>query len=220
MWKRKIQETPFPNFKIKGTKTTQSSSFQSGRNASSLHWWIQVYHHLLRWLLFIWGYVLPQKVKWRVRCIQQYKAWAKHQLGTTLNADNLIKEESSCQINRRLIWQTTELNIKHTCQIHCNKRFQKTIVNGAEAMQHHAGLSNCFWIYAVKAKLHTYNITPITWADYKTPTELWSSIKLNISHLQVFSCQGWVHIFKKRRHKLKPKSWEMIFVVYELGSKG
>ena len=87
-------------------------------------------------------------------------------------------------------------------------------------MQHHTGLSNSFWIYAVKSKLHTYNITPIKRADYKTPTELWSSIKLNISHLRVFGCQAWVHILKKRRHKLKPKSQEMIFVGYKLGSKG
>ena len=100
------------------------------------------------------------------------------------------------------------------------ERFQPTIINGAEAMQHHAGLSNGFWIYAVKAKLHTYNITPIKRADYKTPTELWSSIKPNISHLRVFGCQAWVHILKKRRHKLEPQSREMIFVGYELGSKG
>ena len=63
------------------------------------------------------------------------------------------------------------------------ERFQQTIVNGAETMQHHAGLSNGFCIYAVKAKLHTYNITPIKRADYKTPTELWSGNKPNISHL-------------------------------------
>ena len=87
-------------------------------------------------------------------------------------------------------------------------------------MWHHAGLSNSLWIYGVKAKLHTYNVTPIKRADYKTPTELWSSIKLNISHLQVFGCQAWVHILKKRRHKLDPKSQEMIFIGYELGSKG
>ena len=85
---------------------------------------------------------------------------------------------------------------------------------------HDTGLSNGFWIYAVKAKLHTYNITPIKRADYKTPTELWSSIKVNISHLWVFGCQAWVYIFKKRRHKLDPKSQEMIFIGYELGSKG
>ena len=87
-------------------------------------------------------------------------------------------------------------------------------------MRHHTGLSNGFWIYAVKAKLHTYNFTPIKRADYKTPTELWSSNQPIISHLRVFGCQAWVHILKKRRHKLKPKSQEMIFVGYEPGSKG
>ena len=86
-------------------------------------------------------------------------------------------------------------------------------------MWHHTGLSNSFWIYAVKAKLHTYNVTPIKRADYKTPTELWSGIKLNISHPRVFGCQAWVYILKKRRHKLNPKSQEMIFVGYKLGSK-
>ena len=86
------------------------------------------------------------------------------------------------------------------------ERFQQTIVDGAEAMRHHTGISNSFWIYAMKAKLHAYNITLIKRADYKTPTELWSGIKPNISHLRVFGCQAWVHILKKRRHKLEPKS--------------
>ena len=87
-------------------------------------------------------------------------------------------------------------------------------------MRHHAGLSNGFWIYTVKAKLHTYNITLIKCAGYKTPTELWSGQKLNISHLQVFGCLVWVHILKKRRHKLQPKSRAMTFIGYEPGSKG
>ena len=63
------------------------------------------------------------------------------------------------------------------------ERFQQTIINGAEAMWHHAGLSNGFWIYAVKAKLHTYNVTSIKRLDYKTPTELWLGTKPDISHL-------------------------------------
>ena len=86
------------------------------------------------------------------------------------------------------------------------ERFQQTIINGAEAMRHHTGLSNSFWIYVVKAKLHAYNVTPIKRLDYKMPTELWSGKKPDISHLQVFGCQAWVHILKKRRHKLEPKS--------------
>ena len=47
-----------------------------------------------------------------------------------------------------------------------------------------------------------------------------TGIKLNISHLRVFGCQAWVHILKKRRSKLGPKSREMIFIGYEPGSKG
>ena len=115
----------------------------------------------------------------------------------------------------------TQMSIPDTAQQNGRvERFQQTIINGAEAMQHHAGLSNGFWIYAVKAKLHAYNVTPIKRADYKTPTELWSGIKPNISHLRVFGCQAWVHTLKKRRSKLEPKSQAMIFIGYEPGSKG
>ena len=87
-------------------------------------------------------------------------------------------------------------------------------------MWHHTGLSNGFWIYAVKAKLHAYNVTPIKCAGYKTLKELWSSQRPDISHLRVFGCLAWVHILKKRRHKLQPKAKAMIFVGYEQGSKG
>ena len=72
----------------------------------------------------------------------------------------------------------------------------------------------------MKAKLHTYNVTPIKRADYKTPKELWSGQKPDISHLRVYGCLAWVHVLKKRRHKLQPKSRAMIFVGYEPGSKG
>ena len=87
-------------------------------------------------------------------------------------------------------------------------------------MQNHAGFSNGFCIYAVKAKLHTYNITLIKQAGYKIPKELWSGKNPNISHLRVFGCLAWVYILKKRRHKLHPKSQVMIFIGYEPGSQG
>ena len=154
-----------------------------------------------------------------------YKAWAERQLGTTLKC-----KQTDCggefMSNEQKAY-LTENGIEHQMSMPDSpqqngrvERFQKTIINGAEAMRHHAGLSNGFWIYAVKAKLHTYNVTPIKCADYKTPKELWSGQKPNISHLRVFGCLVWVHILKKRRHKLQPKSKAMIFVGYEPGSKG
>ena len=133
----------------------------------------------------------------------------KDNLAPHSNADDLIVGEFLS--NEQKVYMTEnrieyQMSMPHSLQQNgLAERFQQTIVNGTEAMRHHAGLSNSFWIYAVKAKLHTYNITPIKRADYETPTELWSSIKLNISHLRVFGCQAWVHILKKRRHKLNTK---------------
>ena len=65
------------------------------------------------------------------------------------------------------------------------ERFQQTIINRAEAMQHHAGLSNGFWMHAVKVKVHTYNITLIKRASYKTPTELFRGLNPDISPMSL-----------------------------------
>ena len=59
-------------------------------------------------------------------------------------------------------------------------------------MQHHTGLSNGFCIYAVKAKLHTYNVTPMKHTDYKNTerTLVWPKAEhLTPKSLQV-SCVG------------------------------
>ena len=156
---------------------------------------------------------------------QAYKAWAKRQLGTTLKCKRtdhggefMSNEQKAYMTENRIEHQKSMPDSpQQNGQV---ERFQQTVVNGAEAIQHHAGLSNGFWIHTVKAKLHMYNITPIKCTDYKTPKELWSGQKPNISHLRVFGCLAWVHILKKRRHKLQPKSRAMIFIGYEPGSKG
>ena len=154
-----------------------------------------------------------------------YKGCAERQLGTTLKCKRtnhggefLSNEQKTYMAENRIEHQTSMPDSPQ--QNGCVERFQQTIINGAEAMQHHAGLSNGFWIYAVKAKLHTYKVTPIKQADYKIPKELWSGKKLNISHLRVFGCLAWVHILKNTRHKLHLKSRVMIFIGYEPGSQG
>ena len=154
-----------------------------------------------------------------------YKAWAKWQLSTTLKCrqsdhggEFLSNEQKAYMAENGIEYQMSMPDsLQQNGQV---ERFQQTIINWGEAMWHHAGLSNGLWIYAVKAKLHTYNLTPIKWADYKTPKELWSSEKPDMSHLRVFGWQAWVHILKKKRHKLEPKNQEMIFIRYEPGSKG
>ena len=119
---------------------------------------------------------------------KQYKAWAEQQLGTTLKCRRFDRggEFLSNEQKAYMIENGIETHTSMPDSLQQNRRaerFQQTIVNGAEAMRHHTGLSNGFWIYAVKAKLHAYNVTPIKRLDYKTPTELWSGNKPDISHL-------------------------------------
>ena len=90
---------------------------------------------------------------------KQYKAWAKRQLGTTLKCrcfdrggEFLSNEQKTYMIENGI---ETQMSMPDTPQQNGQvERFQQTIINGAEAMRHHIGLSNSFWIYAVKAKLH------------------------------------------------------------------
>ena len=120
-----------------------------------------------------------------------YKAWAEGQLGTTLRCrwfdwggEFLSNKQKMYMKENRIEYQMSMLDSPP--RNGWAERFQQTIVNGSEAMQHHTGLSNSFWIYTVKAKVHTYNITPIKQADYKHwmnsgPARSWTSHTLESS---------------------------------------
>ena len=98
--------------------------------------------------------------------------------------------------------------------------FQQTIINKAESMRHMAGLSSGFWSYAVRTAIHVYNVTLIAKDKFKTSKKMWSGLTPDISHLCIFGCSAYATTNKKKRRKLNPKSREMTFIGYELGSKG
>lgn len=47
-----------------------------------------------------------------------------------------------------------------------------------------------------------------------TPQEAWSDKKIDINHLNIFEWKAYVHVFKKLRTKLDPKSKEHIMLGY------
>ena len=104
MWKRKVQETSFPIFKIEGKETTRSGTFWSGWNASSLHWQIQVYRYLFRWLFFIRDDVLPETQKWIIRCIQDLQG--------------LGRETTRYYFKMQTIWSRWRIPVQWTKNVH------------------------------------------------------------------------------------------------------
>ena len=100
------------------------------------------------------------------------------------------------------------------------ERFNRTMVEKAEAMCHAACLPPNLWQFALETSVHIYNRQPFQQPQWKTPIELWSNgKKLSVSYFCVFGCLAYVFVKKEHRSKLGPKSIPMIFLGYEAGSK-
>ena len=99
------------------------------------------------------------------------------------------------------------------------ERMNRTIVERARSALIAAGLPKMFWAEAVSTVAYLINRSP-TRGHGRTPEEIWSGQKPDLSHLKVFGCKALVHIPKKFRRKFDPKSTEMIFVGYCENTKG
>jgi hypothetical protein len=88
-------------------------------------------------------------------------------------------------------------------------------------MQHHAGLFPGFWKLAVETAVHIYNRQPLRRHQWKPPITVWDGTVPDVSYFRVFGCKAYVHTHKDARvNKLQAKAKVMIFVVYEIDTKG
>lgn len=81
-----------------------------------------------------------------------------------------------------------------------------------------AGLEKQYWGEAIAAAAYIQNRLPSRTVG-KTPFELWSGQKPDVSHLKVFGCQAFVHVPDAKRGKMESKAEKLIFVGYDSGSK-
>lgn len=90
----------------------------------------------------------------------------------------------------------------------------------AKCMILNAGLSKFFWAEAIKTAAYIINRSPTRSLLFKTPEEVWTGRKPNISNMKVFGCEAMVHFPKERRKKWDPKAQKMIFIGYCENTKG
>ena len=101
------------------------------------------------------------------------------------------------------------------------ERFNRTIMDKAESMRHHASLPPSWWEFAVDHAVYVYNRTPMRRINWKTPYELINGQKPDIKYLRVLGCAAWVWLPEaKRLNKLSPKSELMIFLGFDTNVKG
>jgi len=97
------------------------------------------------------------------------------------------------------------------------ERMNQTILGGARAMLHHAGMTLGFWSEAVHVAAHILNRSPRSGLDWKTPFELLFGHKPEVTHIRVFGCRAWA--IDNKAKKWDPRSTPMVFVGYEIASK-
>ena len=70
------------------------------------------------------------------------------------------------------------------------------------------------WEKDARTTVYVQNRTQHRVLENKTPEEEFSSKKLEVSHLRIFSCLVYIHIPKEKRTKLDPSRKKDIFVGY------
>ena len=98
-----------------------------------------------------------------------------------------------------------------------SERRNRTLLDMVRSMMSQSDLHDSFWGYALLTAAFTINRVPSK-AVEKTPYEIWTGRRPNVSFMKIWGCQ----VFVKRllSDKLGPKSDKCIFVGYPKETKG
>ena len=98
------------------------------------------------------------------------------------------------------------------------ERLNRTLMERVRAMLRYAQVPAYLWGEAIGAANYVRNCSPVT-NQSKTPVELFTGIKPDVSKFRTFGSTAYVHIPKALRNKLDAVSVKGIFVGYEETSK-
>ncbi|KAL7280538.1 hypothetical protein ACG7TL_005470, partial [Trametes sanguinea] len=161
-----------------------------------------------------------------MKAFDSFKAWAETQTGKKIK--RVRSDRGGEYLSNEFTQHLLDLGIEHPKSTPDSpqqngraERWNRTIVEKAMSMLHHAGLSHGFWQLAVEAAVHIYNRQPMRRLKWRCPITAWDGTVPDVSYFRVFGCKAFVHVQKsKREGKLDKKAVEMIFVGYEPGTKG
>ena len=93
------------------------------------------------------------------------------------------------------------------------ERFNRTMMDKAEALRFTACIPESWWEFAVQHAVMLYNRTPLQRLKWSTPFEALHGEKLHVDQFRVFGCGAWVFIpADVRKNKLQPKSEMMTYI--------
>jgi hypothetical protein len=94
------------------------------------------------------------------------------------------------------------------------ERKNRTILEAVKTMIHDQDLPMCLWEEETMVGLYVHNRLSHSALGLKTPEEMFTGKKPEVSHLKIFGCPVFIHIPKEKRNKLDPLGKKGIFVGY------
>ena len=88
----------------------------------------------------------------------------------------------------------------------------RTILNLARSMLKTKNLPKKLWVEAVSTSVYLLNRCPTKRLEDKTPKEVWSGARPNVSHLKIFGSICYKHVPDAIRRKLDDRSEKLIFL--------
>jgi hypothetical protein len=95
----------------------------------------------------------------------------------------------------------------------------RLIVEAAKAMIHDQSLPMHLWEKASSTTMYFQNISPHKILGNKTPEEVFTGKKPEVSYLRIFGCPMYIHVPKEKRTKLETSGRMGIFLGYSETSK-
>lgn len=100
------------------------------------------------------------------------------------------------------------------------ERTIRTITEKARCMLYDADFDKTYWSEAMNTATYIKNRSVSRVLSGKSPVEMWTGLKPNVSHFRIFGAKAMVHTPKEKRLKLDPKSKAYRLVGYCENTKG
>ena len=99
------------------------------------------------------------------------------------------------------------------------ERKNRTLTDLVNAMLETAGLPKEWWGEAILTVCHVLNRVPTKNKEI-SPYEEWYNRKLNLSYLRTWGCLAMVNVPINKKHKLRPKTVDCVFLGYAMNNVG
>lgn len=99
------------------------------------------------------------------------------------------------------------------------ERMNRSLVEKARCLMFDGKLRQSFWAEAVSTAAYLINRLPSS-GTLRTPFEIWTGSKPDLSNLRVFGCKALAHVPKADRKKFDSKSTDCIMLGYSETTKG